>query len=622
MPQPTDEQLLVLNSRSKVRIVKAVPGSGKTWLVAEAMRRELAEWTHRHQGVAALSFTNVAGKEIRSALGVDPSHPHFVGTIDAFVFRYIVRPFVSFFDSNINRPRLVPADLAELLSKNQQWYGDDLEIQIGARTQRANPFVINFIDEQHNQPIFSTQLVPYGPPVRLSPQISSAVIAKKTHIWRHSGRLSHSDAAFLATRILTNGAVGDSICGLIARRFPLLIVDELQDTGWFLGQVLMRLFSHPGCRAIGVGDPDQAIYEFNGARPELFAQFEQLDQAESFKIETTTRCPRAVCRVAELLSSSDRNMISPGDRDGRALFLIHEGRDDEIRELGRRLITTNPQSRIRIVTRKNSVVQKLRGELKPEYPPFHSRPLEMLHRAVNHLRLGSMKKALISADAALARPIFSTEASIHLDLAHIGIDLFEWRRAVVNLLTKAHLEIQGEDIHSWGCRMIDAMEIALKQPGWWERAAPGRRLPNKPPSRTRNIIRADYLVSRREELLPSALPIQTVHAVKGETHHTTILYVPKPKTLQSCPSQMWWSVTPGDQEERRIAFVAATRPTEKFILCAHDLTFQRLQREHPEFLQVFEVMPLAQFIPVSSPETAGQLSTFPNQSDLSMQTGI
>jgi len=176
---------------------------------------------------------------------------------------------------------------------------------------------------------------------------------------------------------------------------------------------------------------------------------------------------------------------------------------------------------------------------------------------------------------------------------------------VVSLLTKAHQEIQGEDTYSWGCRMVDAIEITLKQPGWWERAASGKKLPKRPPSTARNFIRADFLVNRREELLPSTVPIQTVHAVKGETHHTTVLYVPKPKNLQSCPSQIWWSAASSDQEERRIAFVAATRPTEKFILCAHDLTFQRLQRDHPEFLQAFEVMPLAQFLAEPSSEAAG-----------------
>lgn len=107
---PTPEQAAVLNSPARVRVVRAAPGSGKTWLVAELIRRELQRWPRNGSGIAALSFTRVGGEEICKAVGYDLDHPHFVGTIDAFVFRHVVRPFLQRSRPGHASPRLIPAE--------------------------------------------------------------------------------------------------------------------------------------------------------------------------------------------------------------------------------------------------------------------------------------------------------------------------------------------------------------------------------------------------------------------------------------------------------------------------------------------------------------------------------
>jgi antirestriction protein ArdC len=89
----TEQQSALERPVPRVRVVRAAPGSGKTWLVAEVIRQEITSWQTMTGGIAALSFTRVGGEEIRSAVGYELVHPHFVGTIDAFLFRYVVRPF-------------------------------------------------------------------------------------------------------------------------------------------------------------------------------------------------------------------------------------------------------------------------------------------------------------------------------------------------------------------------------------------------------------------------------------------------------------------------------------------------------------------------------------------------
>ncbi|NOJ83833.1 UvrD-helicase domain-containing protein [Myxococcus xanthus] len=83
-PEFTPEQKSVLDADDRLVVVQAAPGSGKTRLFVEVLRRHLHGWNLRRGGVAALSFTNVAQQEIASRLGGEPSPPHFVGTLDSF----------------------------------------------------------------------------------------------------------------------------------------------------------------------------------------------------------------------------------------------------------------------------------------------------------------------------------------------------------------------------------------------------------------------------------------------------------------------------------------------------------------------------------------------------------
>ena len=92
MPEPSPEQQRIIDDTSRIRIVRAAPGSGKTWLVGQIIKKELENW-NQSGGIAALSFTRVGGEEIRNAVGYELTLPHVVGTLDSFLFRYIVKPF-------------------------------------------------------------------------------------------------------------------------------------------------------------------------------------------------------------------------------------------------------------------------------------------------------------------------------------------------------------------------------------------------------------------------------------------------------------------------------------------------------------------------------------------------
>ena len=94
-------------------VVRACPGSGKTYSVAARLAHQMSNWPHGMKGIAAISFTNVAWEEIERKVrgefefrrGI--SYPHFLGTIDSFVNQFIFLPFGHLVLGCENRPVLV-----------------------------------------------------------------------------------------------------------------------------------------------------------------------------------------------------------------------------------------------------------------------------------------------------------------------------------------------------------------------------------------------------------------------------------------------------------------------------------------------------------------------------------
>lgn len=82
-------------------------------------------------------------------------------------------------------------------------------------------------------------------------------------------------------------------------RFPLILIDEAQDTSALNARMLHRACSG---RLIAIGDPNQAIYGFRGASTNAMPHLAKLFSAtKTLPLMTTFRCPRAVVREAQKL---------------------------------------------------------------------------------------------------------------------------------------------------------------------------------------------------------------------------------------------------------------------------------------------------------------------------------
>ena len=108
---PTDQQRDAIFADDLEFLLRAAPGSGKTWTSCRRFIWRGANWPYSAGGLALLSFTNAAIREFQEAtikVGRRDllSDPNYVGTFDAFVERFILTPFGHLIVGLSKRPKL------------------------------------------------------------------------------------------------------------------------------------------------------------------------------------------------------------------------------------------------------------------------------------------------------------------------------------------------------------------------------------------------------------------------------------------------------------------------------------------------------------------------------------
>lgn len=591
MPTPSPEQRAVIESAARLRVIQAAPGSGKTWMVGEVIRSELRGWTNPLAGVAALSFTRVGGDEIRAALGYSLGHPHFVGTLDAFLFRYVVRPHLRRIDPSAKVPQLIPPE----------WEPGTLwRSAILGGASAINPLECVWIgrDEEGKPRLARRQR--FGGMERLEKDDQAAVLAFKKRMRARDGRITISDSALFAAAILSSPKHGASVRSEIVRRFPLLIVDELQDTGAFLSEALLQLLGDEGIRALLVGDPDQAIYEFNGASPTMFGRFSGLPGAEVRTLSASIRCPKHVTQSASFLKRTSGPLLAAGNAHGKALLVSYSSWPEHVEGVILAAFAENDGRSTKAIVRANTAAWDLTGRrAKAEVPALHCRCVELLQRSVQYFRRQRFVSALAAARAAVENALWGCEGLTDEEIAERGVRANVLKAAAVRALMDANQLPTECTALEWQLAALPILrgllsELVQSEGIDWQRnlRSPSRHSGwNKPAGDSIPVLGSEAAAGR--------IDVQTVHSVKGETHDVTLFIVPPTparSVASKCPSVAWWSESEAEDEERRIAYVALTRTRGDLLLCMHEDTVERVRERRPEFVASFQNMAASAYV--------------------------
>ena len=297
-------------------VMVAGAGSGKTTSLVKALaqieRTQGSALRRNGQQVACITYTEVAVEEIRGDVGNDELF--HVSTIHSFLWT-VIKPFQN------NLREWVINRLQEKITEEQEKLDNP-------RTREATKARAAENIERYNRQLTVINAVKsfrYG-----------------TGSDYTNGVLGHSDILKIGPEFIAEHALMQT---LLTRRFPVIFVDESQDTDPAFVDALREL-----ARAIPIGfclgffgDPVQKIY-MQGAGPIPPEEgWETLEKPENF------RCPQAVLRVINRIRAEDdqleqtrgRHVVvngegAPVEGSARVLILPADDRRQERLEEARR----------------------------------------------------------------------------------------------------------------------------------------------------------------------------------------------------------------------------------------------------------------------------------------------
>lgn len=275
----TDEQkkFLDLNKKGKF-VVKACPGSGKTTAVTERVYCFIKNWNNKKSGIAVLSFTNVAADEIRENFekkeeNLKIEYPHFIGTLDSFINTYIFLPYGKLVMGCDEKPMFVGEPF-------NHWSCDDY----------PEKYFDQITFEIDGEIDYSKDNSDYDE------------LKEMKYTLTRKGFSTQKDAIYHAKNVLEQFP---DIAKAISLRFPYIIIDESQDTSEMSMRIIDLLIDNGLENIILVGDPEQALYEWNNAKPELFNEKYEEWKIDSIKFKTNFRSSQKICDFFSKLSSID-----------------------------------------------------------------------------------------------------------------------------------------------------------------------------------------------------------------------------------------------------------------------------------------------------------------------------
>ncbi|QOL13486.1 ATP-dependent helicase [Dickeya dianthicola] len=300
----------------------ACPGAGKTRTIIARLARIAAALPPR-RGVAVLSFTNSAVDEFRErcqAAGLVSllKHPSFMGTLDAFVRRFVVLPSCA--ATCTTRPIILDS-----------WDTLGIEIRLsGQFAFRGDPVSLDLFDPETNA-IDPAKIGHAGLQnhVRQHQVRYQQAAALRRRGLLQAGYLSAGDARVQTLRLIRDPVHGGALARALAARFHEVMVDEGQDCNPLDLQILSWLRAH-GVHVTFVCDPDQAIYEFRNGNPAGIQGFKETYPIESHrKLTGNFRSSPAVCQLAATLRNAgqvDHPIGETANVEHPILLLTYGGR--------------------------------------------------------------------------------------------------------------------------------------------------------------------------------------------------------------------------------------------------------------------------------------------------------
>ena len=546
-------------------VVRACPGSGKTKSLNARLAYHMAGWDSYRQGIAALSFTNVAAEEIKSGLrdlGLDNPNgvPHFVGTIDSFVYQHLTGPHASILFPGAGRRIELIADKV-----TSDW--------LARRKQLCFPYlsggklIANVCITECDFMLGKQYTWPHRQSHLKKPSWEQVLIKKK--VCGNMGYMTHTDSIYYALVLLTKYP---QLAKALAWRYPEIVIDEAQDTGDLQNRIISLLAATGLTTILLVGDPLQAIYEWRRAKPQLMLDRIERDGWEEIKLDDNYRSSRHICDSVCSLFKTGGKMIAIGQDAACTLAPIVLRYDDEdVGSLPRYfksiIAATNGPcdfKKVKVVARSRRGIGELRRLAGADDVNASSSVRNLIQASHSH-GMGAWQESVRHAETTLCRIVLNRGSLGPMREGLGDMPYRTWRGLVWSVVSA--LPNPQRDLGDWIADSRQIIQSAFADLGITpakEISDVIRKPANCPSIPALNVINPSGDVD--------GVGIDTVHQVKGQTLDG-IMLVASPKVRRRKSSVYQWLEgiqSNTIEEEQRIVYVALTRPSKLLVVAIPD----------------------------------------------------
>lgn len=350
------------------QLVLAGAGSGKTRVLVHRIAWLIQVEHASPHSILSVTFTNKAAAEMRQRieqlLGINPAGM-WVGTFHGLAHRLLrahwqeagLSQSFQILDSD-DQQRLVKRVIRDLGLDEQRWPARQAQWFInGQKDEGLRP--------QHIQAsgdlFLATQRKIYeayeAACLRAGVIDFSELLLRALDLWRdHPGLLEHYQ-----------------------RRFRHILVDEFQDTN-AVQYAWLRLLGKGGASLMVVGDDDQSIYGWRGAKIENIHQYSaDFPDAETIRLEQNYRSTASILKAANALIANNQGRLGKelwtegGDGEAISLYAAFNEHDEAryvVESIESALRTGLARSDIAILYRSNAQSRVLEEALLREKIPY------------------------------------------------------------------------------------------------------------------------------------------------------------------------------------------------------------------------------------------------------------
>ena len=554
------EQSVAVRERGHC-VVLAGPGSGKTKTLTTAMARALVEDVVDPRGVACITYNNECAIELETRLarlGIHASERSFIGTVHSFALTQVIMPYARCI------PGLLPAafrvaDAAERRAAVETAYravfGED----------QFNPHDRwGFAEEKRRRDVDRALPAWRGQ----NPELAQFIEAYEAELRRH-GLIDFDDMPLIAFRMIqSHGWIRDAL----RARFPILFVDEYQDLGHALHELVLLLCFEGGMRLFAVGDADQSIYGFTGANPELLQSLLVRPGVREVRLRFNYRSGAKIIRASlgALGEERDYRGLDGAPEGDLAFWTVKGGHDAQASAIAvsilPKLLERHPHEEVAILYRAAWLGDKVAAALDGQAIPYvRTDGNALIKRSSRLARFVESCAAWVAGGWREADPPYARLLAQALALVFGGRASDPEEQAVSRQLIaflRSGIDA-GESAHVWLQRFSRELlapwrQVARNPQQEWEVLA--ELISRTNPAQDKDMP-LDIFAGRIEG--SGRVSLSTLHSAKGREFDAVILFG---MNVGDIPSNRDKKSPGAVREARRLFYVGVTRPRKELAI--------------------------------------------------------